>query len=97
MAKTLAKKIAVMQAAERGEKIEVRNLNQIQWTRTNYPHWNWVDFDYRVAPKPQKFWVLFDINGRVITSGTENPPDSFDPSCNLEWYERSPDDLSSAI
>lgn len=59
MAKTLAEQIAVMQAAERGEEIEICSIYeenlQANWKKIKFPKWNWVDFDYRVKPKPQKF------------------------------------------
>lgn len=94
MAKTLAEKIAVMQAAERGEEIEVRACGSSDWhLPAQYFAWNWRDFDYRVKPKPQKFWVLFDINGRVMTSGTGQTPDHLvmsNPNWTLEWFERTP-------
>ena len=94
MAKTLAEKIAVMQAAERGEEIEIRAYGSSKWhLLAQYFAWNWRDFDYRVKPKPQKFWVLFDTNGRVMTSGTGQTPDHLvmsNPNLKLEWYERTP-------
>lgn len=93
MAKTLAEKIAVMQAAERGEEIEGRHLRSKSWMYIPTPAWDWDKYDYRVKPKTQKFWVLFDTNGRVMTSGTGQTPDHLvmsNPNWTLEWFERTP-------
>jgi hypothetical protein len=65
--KTLAEKIAVMQAAERGEKIEYRT-NDLNAINAKYmfvldPVWNWDSGDYRVitrvlqVPDVPMFWV----------------------------------------
>jgi hypothetical protein len=68
---TLAEKIAVMQAAERGEKIQVRvvigreDIDREPWADvddTEFIGWNWNRSDYRVAPKPpivHEGWVVF--------------------------------------
>ena len=93
MAKTLAEKIAVMQAAERGEEIQLLYKYGLAWEDNSDPSWDWCNFDYRVKPKTQKFWVLFDTNGRVMTSGTGQTPDHLvmsNPNWTLEWYERTP-------
>jgi len=58
MAKTLAEKIAVMQAAERGEKIEVRHLDGKLWTKALQPNFNWEELDYRVAPRTMEVMVV---------------------------------------
>lgn len=52
--KTLAEKIAVMQAAGRGEKIESTDLIGAvpSWSLDENPKWNWYSSDYRVAEKP---------------------------------------------
>lgn len=57
--KTLAEKFAVMQAAERGEKIEIR-IHQGPWraTKNSDPLWNWVEYDYRVTQKPLEIVVV---------------------------------------
>lgn len=49
--KTLAEKIAVMQAAEHGEPIEFFNRVSQKWEVTAAPTWAWDERDYRVAPK----------------------------------------------
>lgn len=48
----LKDKIAVMQAFERGEKVECRSaLHYGKWGHSKDPQWNWRDFEYRIAPK----------------------------------------------
>jgi hypothetical protein len=54
---TLAEKIAVMQAAERGEKIEWRPVASAVWGPIIHPTWHWGEYDYRVAPRKLKIWV----------------------------------------
>lgn len=91
MAKTLAEKIAVMQAAERGEEIEMCSLYGGEWHKANPPAWNWIDFAYRVKPRPQKFWVVFNKEGYIMCSGTKNKPDvtlQWGRDCVVEEYER---------
>lgn len=51
---TLAEKIAVMQAYERGEKIEFRqHRGKDDWKRVTSPVWDWSVCDYRVAAENQ--------------------------------------------
>lgn len=54
MTKTTAEKIAVMQAYERGEKIEYRNIGSMQrWLESANPKWSLGVIDYRIAaPDP---------------------------------------------
>lgn len=59
--KTTKEMIEVMEAFERGEKIEVRDAICLEdgiWESTNSPLWNWSSCDYRV--KPKKKYVPFD-------------------------------------
>ncbi len=44
--------IAVLQAAERGEKIEYRNDDR-NWEIATHPSWSFKDFDYRTAQKKE--------------------------------------------
>lgn len=45
--------IEVMQAYERGEQIECRDLGTESWYPvSNDPDWNMSDFEYRIKPKP---------------------------------------------
>lgn len=48
---TTAEKIAVMQAFERGEKVDYRAQFGL-WTPAPDPSWNWGACEYRVAHKP---------------------------------------------
>lgn len=49
---TLAEKIAVMQAFERGEKVEVLNPYTKKWESDDSPSWGWCQVEYRIAPEP---------------------------------------------
>lgn len=55
--KTTKEKIEVMQAYERGEQIQILDINCI-WEDIDTPYWNWAQCDYRV--KPKKKYVPFD-------------------------------------
>ena len=55
--KTTKEMIEVMQAYERGEQIQILDINGI-WEDKEYPYWNWTQCDYRV--KPKKSDVPFD-------------------------------------
>ena len=59
--KTTKEMIEVMQAYERGEKIEVCYLYDPKdyWTACGTPIWDWNNFDYRV--KPNKKYVPFNM------------------------------------
>ena len=65
-------KISVMQAYERGEKIEYKRVDGKSW-KCDYPPiwdryhcdyriapiWDWYHCDYRIAPKPLECWVVW--------------------------------------
>ena len=55
---TLDDKIAVMQAFERGEEIEHRDRLNDMWFASNFPAWNWKEFEYRIKHKPKQVVVL---------------------------------------
>ena len=55
--KTTKEMIEVMQAYERGEQIQILDINGI-WEDKEYPYWNWTQCDYRVKPKTK--YVPFD-------------------------------------
>ena len=91
MAKTISEKIAVMEAAAHGEKIECRFNMDTSWQDVKVPLWNWVEFDYRVKPKPQKFWVVFDKRGNLIQWSVTKKPEAPPHWANdwiVEEYER---------
>lgn len=86
MTKTLAEKIAVMQAAERGEQIEwhhYKDPKDIWKTQTHCKTlaWNWFECDYRVVKKPIKLTRYFVV-------GQEEKPVSL-PFTDIERVERS--------
>lgn len=93
MAKTLAEKIAVMQAAERGEEIQTHYIFGKDWMDDTKPVWDWSNFDYRVKPKPQKFWVVFDKRGNLVQWSLTKKPEAPPHWANdwiVEEYERTP-------
>ena len=55
--KTTKEMIEVMQAYERGEQIQVFDIDGI-WEDKEHPYWNWSGCDYRV--KPKKGYVPFE-------------------------------------
>lgn len=77
--KTLEEKIAVMQAAQRGEQIEWRWLNTATDAWQPFlgrfgPSWNWMDADYRVAPKKMTIWVCSWSDAPGTTFATSSDP-----------------------
>lgn len=65
--KTTREMIEVMEAHERGENIEMvhRYMSGAVWDETSDPGWNWIDFDYRVSPKPRECWAIFTAGNNV--------------------------------
>lgn len=55
-------RIAVMQAWAEGEEIECCDRND-EWKPCLSPAWNWVDFEYRVKPKPREWWLVLITGG----------------------------------
>ena len=63
--KTTAEMIEVMQAFDRGEKIECSSLTGNDFgAAVIAPVWNWLEFDYRVVRKPAECWVWVFPSGR---------------------------------
>lgn len=58
MAKTTKEKIEIMQAYERGEKIELKR-NGGKWIDAFIPTWDWLNTDYRVKSKFHDGDILF--------------------------------------
>ena len=54
--KTTAEMIAVMQAYERGESIEVRHSPFDCWNLCKKPTWSWNTNEYRIAKKKVKLY-----------------------------------------
>ena len=67
--KTTKEMIEVMQAYERGEKIECFN-DEEQWRDVNKPIWDWLHNDYRVKPKPK--YVQFDTAEEFLAAQREH-------------------------
>lgn len=63
--KSLAEKIAVMQAAERGEQIESKYKYTSEWFLNSNPSWDWIGLDYRVAPRTMEIVVVSWKRGPV--------------------------------
>lgn len=85
MQNDLARKISVMQAFERGEKVE-RYVGFDTWEEIPKPTWNWHDCDYRITPKAKRkvklqqwlcgdatreYWITIYLSGR--------PPNAIEP------------------
>lgn len=49
---TTSEMIEVMQAYERGEQIEGKELGSETWLDSNQPFWDWGNFEYRIKPQP---------------------------------------------
>ena len=67
--KTTREKIEVMEAYERGEKIDVYSFNDgaLMTLDNSIPSWNWEGYDYRIKPKPEVkrwLWAIRDTEGR---------------------------------
>ena len=79
---TLREKIEVMQAFERGEEIEHRDkLNNI-WCDSNFPAWNWKEFEYRIKPKPKQVvtiekWLIYDNLSKSYSIAEESNIDCY--------------------
>ena len=59
--KTTKEMIEVMQAYDRGEKIECFNDDYEQWKDIDNPIWDWLHNDYRVKPKYVPFDTPYDF------------------------------------
>lgn len=97
MAKSLSTAINVMRAADRGEEIEFRKYGTSQWStllpNSDIMSYNWFEFDYRVKPKPQKFWIVFAKNGTLLQWSLTKKPEAPPHWANdwiVEEYERTP-------
>ena len=51
--------------------IECRSSRSGEWTKMYGPLWNWVNFDYRVIPKPEIFYAEIHSD-RSIGFSSEN-------------------------
>lgn len=58
---TLEDKIKIMQSSAEGKSIEVTHHNSKDWRLCEYPSWDWVHYDYRIAEErpPKEIFVNF--------------------------------------
>lgn len=70
--KTLAEKIAIMQAYLDGKKIEINRFGTCTWHDVDEePLFNWKDYDYRVKPVIREGWInLYDMSSNVYDKNT---------------------------
>ena len=61
---TTKEMIEVMQAYDRGEQIERRDRCGNNWFLAPVPSWDWVQYEYRVKPKPK--YVPFETAEEFI-------------------------------
>lgn len=69
--KTTAEKIEVMQAFERGERIQVyRNETTVSgWSDSHNPFWDWQIFNYRINPEQQQTdWSKVAVDTKVLVN-----------------------------
>ena len=68
--KTTKEMIEVMQAFERGERIEAKSLNNdiYGWDETKKPFWDWHNLDYRVKPN----YVPFETAEEFLAAQREH-------------------------
>ena len=71
--KTTKEMIEVMQAYDRGEQVQLLNIDG-NWEDKDNPTWNWAKCDYRVKPKkkyvpfhtPEEFLTAYRKHGEFI-------------------------------
>lgn len=68
--KTVREMIEVMEAFDRGERVEV--FTKGKWVEHCKPLWDWFHFDYRVKPKTKKKYVPFDKAEEFLAAQREH-------------------------
>ncbi|OCS09366.1 hypothetical protein CFTD6783_08340 [Campylobacter fetus subsp. testudinum] len=63
---TTEEMIEVMQAFERGEKIELSDVDADNWVYTRLPSWNFEDYKYRIKPKEEKKKSKFKVGDKIV-------------------------------
>ena len=63
--KTTKEIIEVMQAYDRGEQVQLLDIDG-NWLDKDNPSWNWAKCDYRV--KPKKKYIPFDTAEEFLTA-----------------------------
>ena len=89
--KTTKEMIEVMQAYERGEQIQVLDINGI-WEDKEYPYWNWTQCDYRVKPKTK--YVPFDTAEEFLAAQRAHGGDAL---ITIEDGEMKKHDISVSL
>ena len=75
-------KIEVMEAFERGEKVEHRDRLNNMWFDSDFPVWNWKEFEYRIKPKPKQVvviekWLCYDNLSKSYSIAEESNIDGY--------------------
>ena len=78
----LREKIEVMQAFERGEEVEHRDRLNNMWFDSNFPIWNWKEFEYRIKPKSKQTitiekWLIYDNLSKSYSIAEESNIDCY--------------------
>ena len=79
---TLREKIEVMEAFERDEEVEHRNRLNNMWFDSNFPVWNWKEFEYRIKPKSKQTitiekWLIYDNLSKSYSIAEESNIDGY--------------------
>ena len=75
-------KIEVMEAFERGEKVEHRDRLNNMWFDSDFPVWNWKEFEYRIKPKQKQVvviekWLCYDNLSKSYSIAEESNIDGY--------------------
>jgi len=70
--KTLKEKIKVMQAFDKGERIQCCKYNSSKWNNISKPDFNWEKYDFRVVKKPGIDWTKVAPDTPVLVRDTES-------------------------
>lgn len=71
---TLKGKIAVMQAYEMGREVQVRYRNGVLgWQNSKSPEWDWLNYEYRIKPKPQEWQLRYRPDLGVVEAVRVSP------------------------
>ena len=79
---TLREKIEVMQAFERGEEVEHRDRLNNMWFDSDFPAWNWKEFEYHIKPKQKQVvtiekWLIYDNLSKSYSIAEESNIDCY--------------------
>jgi hypothetical protein len=64
-----ARKAAIMVAFSEGKVVECRRVGSSSstWGTTSTPSWDWITYEYRVAPpEPRTLWAISRSDGTII-------------------------------